>query len=194
MSDAELAQNVDTIVFALTNNLNFPTPTPTLKVINTALADFRVAMAEAAKGGKEATAIKNAQRAALISLLRALASYLTVTSGGDMAKLLSSKFPVQKPVRTPIGQLPQPDPAYLVAGVLSGQIDASISPIYGAYVYNWRVALKSAPTSYLQTFQTTAARTLVEDLTPGQIYLVQVSAVGSAGVSDWSIATELMAV
>ncbi len=194
MSDVSLAQNTNNVVEALTNNDNFLSPSPTLAVISMALSEFRVAMAEAAKGGKEATAIKNAKRAALISLLRSLASYLTVTSGGDITKLLSSKFPPQKPTRSKIGDLDQPESPYLQQGTLSGQIYASIAPIYGVYVYNWRIALKSAPTVYVQMAQTTGGRIIFEDLTPGQVYLVQVNAVGSAGPSDWSNSSELMAV
>ena len=44
-------------------------------------------------------------------------------------------------------------------------------------------------------FQTlTAASYVFENLTPGQIYLVDVNVVGSAGPSDYSDAAELMVV
>ena len=92
-SDALLVTGAQTIVTALTTNPDYPTPTPTLATVITALNDFTVAIANAANGGKEETAIKNAKRAELTSLLRQLASYVGVTCGGDMAKLLSSGFP-----------------------------------------------------------------------------------------------------
>jgi hypothetical protein len=63
-----------------------------------------------------------------------------------------------------------------------------------AYIYNWRVALASAPDVYLQQTQTTAADDLFSGLTPGQIYLVDVNVVGTAGPSDWSGTAPLMGV
>ena len=66
--------------------------------------------------------------------------------------------------------------------------------MYGAFTYNWRIALATAPNVYVQTAQTTGGRIVVEDLTPGQIYNVQANAVGSAGTSDWSDVSKLMVV
>ena len=185
-SDALLVTGAQTVVTAMTNNPDYPTPTPTLATVTTALNAFIVAVANAAEGGKEQTAIKIAKRAELVSLLRQLASYVGVTCGGDMAKLLSSGFPTQKPNRTSIGVLPAPDAPVVTPGALSGQLDAITSPVFGAYTYNWRLALASAPNVFVQQMQTTAARNTFSNLTPGQTYRVQVNAVGSAGASDWS--------
>jgi hypothetical protein len=185
-TDALLVTGTQTIVNSLTNNPDYPTPTPTLVTVTAALNAFMVAIADAAAGGKEQTAIKIAKRAELVSLLRQLASYVGVTCGGDMAKLLSSGFPTQKPNRTPIGVLPAPNTPVVAPGALSGQLDAVSAPVFGAYTYNWRLALASAPTVYVQQLQTTAARNTFSGLTPGQIYRIQLNAVGSAGPSDWS--------
>jgi hypothetical protein len=67
-------------------------------------------------------------------------------------------------------------------------------PVASGYTYNWRVALASASTVAVQQGQTTAARNTFANLTPGQIYLVDVNVVGSAGPSDWSDAAQLMVV
>ncbi len=53
----------------------------------------------------------------------------------------------------------------------------------GAYAYNWRVALASAPTVYVQTTQATGARHTFVGLTGGEIYNVELNALGSAGAS-----------
>ena len=68
------------------------------------------------------------------------------------------------------------------------------SPVYGATSYNWSVALQSAPDKDVQTAQTTGARALFSGLTPGQIYVISLNAVGAAGVSDWSDYGTLMVV
>jgi hypothetical protein len=178
----------------LTDNANFATPAPTLATVTTALSAFTVALADAVNGGKQMTAIKNAKRAELVSLMRQLASYVTVTANGDMTKLLSSGFPYQKPTRSRIGALPAPEAPVLKHGALSGTVDTSITPVYGASSYNWRVALASAPSTFVQTAQTTGGRHSFNGLIPGQIYNVEANAVGAAGPSDWSDVACLMAI
>jgi hypothetical protein len=192
--DDQLIGDTQGVINGLTNNPNFATPVPALADVSTALAAFTTAVADAVNGGKEQTAAKKARRAELAALLRQLASYVTITSNGDMEKLLSSGFPYQKPTRTPVGTLPAPDAPTLRFGIKSGQLDATIAPVYGSSAYNWRLALASAPAVFVQTAQTTGGRYLFEGLTPGQTYSVQASAVGSAGPSDWSDAADLMVV
>ncbi len=192
--DGQLIIDVQAIISGLTNNPDFPSPTPTIAAVSSALDAFTVAKAEAVKGGKEATALKRAARAELVALLRQLANYITDTSDGDLTKLLSTKFPIQKPTRSPVGQLPPPDAPTLKFGMISGELDAATSPVNGASTYNWRVALASAPDVYVQTAQTTGGRMVFEALTPGQVYSVQVCAVGAAGPSNWSDNSKLMVV
>lgn len=67
-------------------------------------------------------------------------------------------------------------------------------PLVPATSYNWSVALQSAPDKDVQTAQTTGARALFSGLTPGQIYVISLNAVGAAGVSDWSDYGTLMVV
>jgi hypothetical protein len=118
--------------------------------------------------------------------MRQLASYVQVACKGDLAVLLSSGFPIQKPQRSPIGVLPAPAGLTVTLGNRSGELDASAAPVPGAAIYNWRVTTAAAPNVVVQTAQTTAASNTFEGLTPGVVYNVQVNAVGSAGPSDWS--------
>ena len=186
VSDEQLIAATQGIVSGLTGNASFPSPTPALTAISSALADFSSALAEAVHGGVDRTAAKNAKRAVLVSLLRQLGSYLTIHADGDLEMLLSTRFPIQQTSRSPIGPLPAPNAPLLTQGPNTGVLAATSSPVNGAYVYNWRIALASAPTQFVQTAQTTGARTTFAGLTPGQIYNVQLNAVGSAGTSDWS--------
>ena len=193
-SDAQVITDTQTIVNSMTDNHAYTSPSPALAAITTAINDFSVAVANAADGGTTLTAIKNAKRKALVGLVRHLASYVHVTSNGDMAVLLSSGFPTQKPVRTPVGILPAPVPPYLQQGGRSGDLVASVTPIPNCSSYTWRLALSSAPDSYLQTVQTTAASNTFSGLTPGQTYSVDACAFGSAGTGDWSDTSALMIV
>ena len=178
----------------MTGNTTYPTPAPALTIVTTAINAFTVAIANAADGGKELTSIKNAKRVELISLLRQLASYVGVTCDSDMTKLLSSGFPVQKPNRTPAVVPPAPVTPLVSQGVRTGELNASTTPVVGAYIYNWRLALAASPSSYVQTAQTTGARNTFDALTAGAIYNVELNAVGTAGASDWSTAADLMVV
>jgi hypothetical protein len=71
-------------------------------------------------------------------------------------------------------------------GPVTGAMAAKTAPIRGAGIYNWRLALASAPTVYAQTKQTPGARVLFAGLNAGEIYNVEVNAVGAAGTSNWS--------
>jgi hypothetical protein len=192
--EAPFTDKVTTLLEWMTGNTKYPTPTPALAVVQTAFSAYKVATADAALGGKEKTAARDARRAELVSLLRQLANYVSATANGDLEALISSGFPIQKPVRTPIGLLPAPDAPNVSQGMLTGTLRAVISPLNGAYAYNWRIALASAPTVYVQTAQTTGGRNTFEDLTPGQVYNVEANAVGSAGTSDWSDVGSLMVI
>ncbi len=191
--DAVLVTDVTTIVTSMTNNDNYTTPAPALTVITTANSAFTAAVAAAADGGKQALSDKNAKRAELVSLMRQLANYVQGACLGDMTKLLSSGFPVQKPDRSK-ASIPATPVTPKVSQGLTGEALTATKPVDFTYIYNWRVALASKPDDFVQHGQSTAARTTFEGLTPGQAYVFQCNAVGTAGTSDWSNAGSLMVI
>ena len=191
---APFAEKVTTILEHLKINAHYPAPTPTLAVVQTAFDTYKVAAAEAVQGGRDNTAIRNSRRAELVAVLRQLASYVNGTANENLDVLLSSGFPVQKPVRTPIGPLPAPAAPVITQGAVTGTITAAAPPVYGASSYNWSVALETAPDVEVQTAQTTGAREEFSGLTPGKVYLVSLNAVGAAGVSNWSDFGSLMVI
>ncbi len=192
-SDPQLNLDVTTVTTSMEGNLNYPTPLPTIPILTAANAEFAQAIADAAGGGKEATSAKNAKRAIVVSLMRQLASYVAVACQDDMTKLLSSGFPVQKPNRTPAVVPPTPA-SPTCTQLLTGQVMASSGPCFGTYIYNSRVALASAPTTYVQHQQSTGSKATYNGLTPGQLYLFEFNAVGTAGTSDWSDAGSIMVI
>lgn len=140
---------------------------------------------------REKRAIKEAKLAEVVSLIRQLAAYVTATCNGDMAKLLSSGFPTQKATRTKVGDLPTPNTPKVTQTDITGQAFASTLPLYGASAYNWRAALASSPSTYVKTMQTTSSRVALSGLTPGELYNVEVNAIGAAGPSNWSVAGQV---
>lgn len=193
-SDGKLVLDVNAIIAAMTGNKYYLTPSPTLLVVIAALTDFTNARAAAADGGTTLTAIKKAKRAALVSLIRALALYVQATCNGDLAVLKSSGFPTQKPQPQPIGPLPAPANLTVVLGLKTGELAASVAPVFGAANYNWSVAAATAPTVELQAEQTTAAEITFAGLTPGLTYIVKVNVLGTAGPSGWTTSAPKMVV
>ncbi len=195
-SDAQLIVDVGGIITGLTGNASYPAPSPTLAAVTAALNAFTTAVNDAISngGGVVLTSAKNDRRAELVALIRELASYVQVTCKGDMTVLLTSGFPIQKPTRNPIGQLPVPSDLTVTLGTYTGQLDASATPVFGAAVYNWRLSTAAAPTVVVQSAQTTAASNTFTGLTPGVVYNAEVNAVGAAGPSDWSDPVPQMAV
>jgi hypothetical protein len=194
LPDLVICSIVSAIIMAMTGNDNFPMPDPTLPAVLAANQAALAAIAAAASGGVVLTAMKDAMMAQLAAVVRPLAYYVTVQSGGDMVKLLSSGFPIQQSSRPLIGPLPTPGAPLLLPGDMFGSITAAIAAINGAYIYNWRVALQATPTVYIAQVQTTKATTdPITGLTRGQFYLVQVNVVGAAGETEWSDVSTIMA-
>ncbi|MGH7953865.1 MAG: fibronectin type III domain-containing protein [Limisphaerales bacterium] len=185
-SDPQLITDATAIVAAMTGNTNYPAPAPALPDVGAAVDNFVAGVAAAADGGLALTSAKNDLRAILIALLRELASYVQVTCKGDLTKLLTSGFPIQKPQRQPIGTLPAPANLIVKLGGVSGELDAKADPVFGAATYNWRLSTTIAPTVTLQSGQSTAASTTFGGLMPGTSYNIEVNALGAAGPSDWS--------
>jgi hypothetical protein len=185
-SDGQLIVDVGAIIAAMTGNKSYLNPSPTLAAVIAALNEFTAALSAAADGGVTLTAIKNAKRAALVSLIRALALYVQGACNGDLAVLKSSGFPTQKPQPQPVGILPVPANLTVALGMRSGELDASVTPVPGASTYTWRVTAASAPGIVVQLEQTTASSNTLTGLTPGVVYNVEANAVGAAGPSGWT--------
>lgn len=173
------------VVTKLTGNANYLTPNPTLAAF-TALLDTADAAIEAALNrGKQEILDRDAIMADVDEALRQLGAYVQGHCQNDLAILGSSGFEAIKP-RTPVGPLPTSLPPKMEQTKNSGRISGRVKKIHGAYAYNWRLALASAPDVYVQTSQTTGARAFFEGLTPGEVYNLEVQALGAAGASSWS--------
>ena len=171
----------------------FATPSPALSDVTTATNKLDVANQAALDGGRQAIIDRNAAKAELLSLMRQLAAYVQNQCQNDLSILISSGFDAVR-VPAPIGPLPAPGTPTVLQGPVSGSIVARTGKVYGASAYNWRVALVSAPTVYVQTAQKTAARHTFEGLAIGEVYKVEVNALGAAGESDWTSGTSKMVI
>ena len=183
-SDIELLVLTSSIIGALTGNVHYPGPAPTLATL-TAARDALQAAVNTPHGGKLSVATRRQLRPALATLLRQLAQYVQTASAGDPVVLLGSGFPLQR-ARQPVGVLPAPANLTLARGKVSGQLRARCKLVPRAAAYQWRVASALAPTVWLPADPSVAANATIGGLTPGTQYIVQVRAIGTSGPSDWS--------
>jgi hypothetical protein len=193
-SDPWLIKDFNRILAAMIGNVSYPKAAALLLLVQTALAKFVAALAATGGGGEALTLAKNNARDALCVLGRSLANDVTEECNGDLTILMDSGFPIQKPLRFPIGPLTTPVAPTLALGQYSGDLNMSTTPVYGAVTYNWQVALASAPTVILQSVESTGANASFSGLTPGLLHVVTANAVGTAGTTDWSQPTTQMMV
>jgi hypothetical protein len=191
-TDAELIVDSGRVISSMTGNASYPNPNPTLAVVGTGRTNF-ITSVNALDGSGSATVARDQKRAVLVGLLRELALYVQQACGGDLVVLLSSGFTAQKQ-RQPVGQLSAPDNLRLRRTEMTGQLGARCNSDPNANTYQWRYATSLAPTAWTMPDPTTAANTILDGLTPGTVYVVQVRSIGSAGPSDWSDPAMLMAV
>jgi hypothetical protein len=181
------------VVTMLTGNPNFTTAFPALPVVTTAIDSLETANGAAMGGDRVDISVRRSAKAELLSLMRQLASYVQSHGGSDRTVLLSSGFDITK-APEPFGPVATPLTPVVRQGQKTGELRAGTQKVAGAYAYNFRLALASDPTVFLQTVQTTKSRAAFEDLTPGQTYIVQVNALGTAGASSWSGAGSWMVI
>lgn len=184
LPDAELSDCSVTVVTKMTNNPSYPTPKVPLPDITAANGTFVAAMAAAAQGGTQLTAAKNAAREVLVALLRTQAAYVQTEAGNDLAVLLSSGFWNVSTDRT---RKPLPKPAVVnIDNFATTQLMLRLKSVDNARSYEVRGRIGAQEWKPMGVFTNSRAM-LLENLTPGQVYELQVRAVGgSLGYSAWS--------
>jgi hypothetical protein len=80
------------IVSCMTTNLNFPTPSPTILILDGLVTDFQNKVTLAGTGDSNAQAEMMAARELLLAALRKIGLYVDLTADGDEVKLRSSGF------------------------------------------------------------------------------------------------------
>jgi hypothetical protein len=191
-SNELLINDTSVVLKALADNATiYTSPAPPLEEIQVALNDFSTA-AHLVNGGPADTINRNNLRLVLVNKVRLLASYVTVACKGNMQNLILSGFPPQKGKGQPVGPLPQPQGLTVAHGMQLGQLTARVNPVFGAANYNYRLT-PNTPGAVPVIEQDTASYHTFNSLTAGVSYKIEVSALGTAGPSDWSNPASLTA-
>jgi hypothetical protein len=131
ISDVALPMKSKSIEDSMTENANFPEPTPAIADIRAAREAYQDALSEAKHGDGRAITVKNQKRDALQTLLRDLSAYVIKEAKNDLAKLTSSGFDL---VKVSTGNRTS-DKLSIVAGEVSGQISSTMKTVRGARAF-----------------------------------------------------------
>ena len=188
--DRSLEETATAVSGSLYGNPAYPAPPVTKAALDAAKTAFDTAIAAAMMGGPVATADKNNQRAALITLLRQLAGYVQASHHDDLAVLLSSGFHAVSTNRAPAATIAPPRFRDILNGG-TGQIILRVVAMKNIRVFQVRYAVvgpNGALGPHLDGGLHNDSRALIiGGLTPGTSYLFQVKAVaGAKKESDWS--------
>lgn len=186
LNDADLEVKANNILASMTGNANFPTPTPTLAVIQASINDYTNALAKAKTGSPLDKAEKNAKREALIINLHALGSYVLFASNGDALVAQSSGFS--------IARLPSPGPELAPAtnqkledGPNAGDLKYSFDKPPGAKSYIYECTPDPiTENSVWQRQQGTVRKTMFSGLQSGQRHWCRVMSIGINGQGVYS--------
>ena len=167
----------------------YPEPPVSATDLLIAIDAFKVASGKARVGSPADTATKNNKREALVVLMRDLADYVDGEHGDDLAKLLLSGFEAASTNRSP-SPLDAPTNVKVKNGG-PGQLIVSAKRPKNAQSLEVRVTpvAENGTHGPVQNggVHTDSRRMIVNGLTPGDNYLIEVRGVGgSEGYSPWS--------
>jgi hypothetical protein len=190
MNDTEVLNFASAENTVMTDNLNYPDPSPSVADLATQITSFSAAQ-EAVRLAKialkDATNQKDAERATLESLLKARASYVQLTSNGNTALIINAGFQVRS-APTPVGNLTPPVNLYIELNGTPGVMFLDWAVVPNARSYN--IQFSTADTmdrAWLPLKISSSTRQKLDGLTLGQTYAFRVAAIGGAsGQSDWS--------
>ncbi len=191
LTDADADTFSANIIAKLTGNAAFPNLPVTLANLTTQYTTFHNAITAAMEGGKVAKAARDAARETLETSLRAMAAYVQSIAGQDLTVLLSSGFEAVNTSRT---QTPLDTPNFTkIEHGNTTQLFLTVSAISNARSYE--VQAKTGTGGWQTVNVSAQSRNIVlENLTPGAVYDLQVRAIGgSTGSSLWSAPVSQMA-
>lgn len=176
-TDGALESKCHTIISSLTGNAFFPTPVPSLTVIETAADDYSTALVNAGTGNRADIAVKNACREVLTNHLVDLARYLNFIAANQPEKLLTTGFDVSKEPAPVV--ITRPQNLKVVQGVGTGELLVSVKAVKGAvaYLHEYSTDASLAPGSWVSA-PGSSSKMLLSNLVPGTLYYCRVGAVG----------------
>jgi len=177
MSDPAFQITASHIYACMLLNLDFPTPTPELSLVDEALQAYGTALTAAKTKDTGAIATKDKARGVLTSLLVQLANYVMTTANGDSEKLERSGFDLAKEGETSV--IVKPLTISLTDGVTAGEMIVKVSRQKGviSYLPQYTPDPLTEESVWIQAVSSTSKNTL-KNLESGKKYWVRVGLAG----------------
>jgi hypothetical protein len=186
------------ILKAMTGNVNFPNVPIDLNVLKTTLDAYSASIGDAKDGSKKAKTLRDRLGEEIVWMLRAVALYVELNCKNDMNTFLTSGFQARSNAPAPAQPLAQPTITGVDQGV-SGEFRVSAKSVRGAKNYELRsgqVGPGGATPATWSSVTVPNAKTVavINGLTPGVTYAIQVRAYGKLGYTAWSDSAIRMAI
>jgi hypothetical protein len=179
------------IVKAMTGNLTFPNPTPAIPTLQTAINDLQSAETGAATRAHGAVALRNEKKAALVTLLEELRTFVQSTADANPENgpsiIQSSGIGLRKtPNKVPRGFHAKP-------GAVSGSVKIVAPAAARRASYEWQYCTDGGKT-WVAMPSTLQSKTQLLGMTPATTVMFRFRAVTKQGESDWSQAISMLVV
>jgi hypothetical protein len=162
------------VITALTGNTHFTTPLPTLVELQAAVDAYSASLSKAKYGSREDKALKNADKKALIGLLRDECDYINMVAKGDEVALATCGLPLSKEPEPKVLGTPE---AKVEQGA-SGKLILSTPAVSGAVAYKHQYTADEHAATWSEV-STSRANCTIDGLTPGIVYSLRIVAIGT---------------
>ena len=190
LSIPEKIARTQQIVAALTGNVNFPAPHPTLSEVTTAADELEAAANAAQIARREAKARTAAQlikEKALVRLVSQLAAHVESVAGDDEERILSAGLQTRAVNAPASGEPEPPETVTAETGKHDGEINLSWATVRGARSYVVEHCIDgAADAAWTHAGVTPRPSLYVEGLRSGARYRFRVATVTLRGQSPWS--------
>jgi hypothetical protein len=175
---------VKAMLVAMTGNKSFPSPTPSLSTVSTAVSDLETAQAAALTRVKGAVDTRNAKKAALALLVDQLASYVQTIADGDAENAAAIIQSAGMGVRKALVRAPR------IFSVKQGSVSGSVkvvAPSAGRRAaYDWQYSTDGGKTWIVGSVSTKASSSVTGLPAGATVAFRYRSTTPKAGESDWS--------
>jgi hypothetical protein len=180
---------VQGILKAMTGNPSFPTPNPPLTAVSGAVSDLQVAETAALTRATGTIATRNEKRAALVTLLEVLRSYVQSVADASPENAISIIESAGLALRKPTVHAPRVFAAK--GGTVSGSVKLT-APIGGRRAaYLWQYSTDAGKT-WVDVSPTLQAKATVTGLPAGTSVQFRYRSVIKGGAADWSAPISLL--
>lgn len=194
--DSKILVEADVVLTAMSGNLNFPDPAPSLAEVESVYNEYAACLARANwTGGRLDRELKRESKAKLAKLLGELAAYVNYVAKGQLSVLYTSGFPVFTGRKK--GVAPEvPSGGRLSDGRVSDELrfdfdslgrDMTYEYTYAIWASNEEVQPESPELQWEKSHFTTRSRNnLIKGVPSRSTVFAKVRGINRHGVGDWS--------